>query len=97
MAVSFDAQGAGTGTGIDTTGETVNLPNDTKLAEIYLSAAGYYRKGAHDDTALTWLPIASETWTTIRGLNGTVAIKASTGTVTAYIDTLTPIDIKTGR
>lgn len=97
MAVTFDSMGGGSGTSIDTTGETVTLPNDTKVVEVYLSAAGHYRKGAHDDATLIWLPIASQTWTTIRGLNGTLGLKADSGTVDAHLDTLDPIDIKQGR
>lgn len=100
MAVAFDATTApcaGTGTGIDTTGETLALPGDTQQVEVYLSAAGCYKRGAHD-ASLTWLPIPATSWTTIRELDGQgLALKASTGTVTAYVDAISPRGVRGGR
>lgn len=101
MAVTFSSTSApatGTGASIDTTGETLALPSDTQQIEIYLSAAGWYTRTAHDSASAKWVPLPATTWATIREVGGSaIGIKAASGTVTAYVDAVSPGGVRGGR
>lgn len=83
---------------IDTTGVTVTLGGDCQAAVLTLSAAGYWKTGAHDGTG-EWQYVPALTPVVLYELDGktSIGIKAETGTVTMYLRTLSPRGVKGGR
>lgn len=103
MAIAWDADTAspaapinGTDASVDTTGITVTLPTDTQAVIVTLSAAGFWKRGAHDGAG-KWISVPANTPRTLYGLGPTIGIKAATGTVALYVEALTPDNTKMGR
>lgn len=89
-------------TGVDTTGTTVTLPGDSSIAIVVLSAAGQWRRAAHDaasgTTAWADLPAGrSILYEVGRAAEGKIGIRAATGTIDYSIEVLSPAAQKAGR
>lgn len=89
-------------TGVDTTGSTITLPSDCAIAIVHLSAAGQWRRAAHDaasgTTAWATLPAGrSILYEVDQAAARKIGIRAATGTVDYTIECLTPQATRAGR
>ena len=83
----------------DTTGASVTLRVDTQQVEVYCTEAALWKPEALAGTAEAWHPIAADTWTTLRELDGisTIAIKAVSTAAVVYAQAISPRGVKGGR
>lgn len=106
MAITWDGNTAtapsapanGSEASVDTTGVTVTLGSDTQACVLTLDAAGYYKRGVIGGTG-TWVYVPALTPKAIYGLDGvgSISVKAASGTVTYYVETLSPANTRGGR
>ena len=103
MAIAWDGSSStptapinGSDASVDTNGITITKPTDCQAVIVTLSAAGFWKRGAHDGSGV-WISIPANTPRTLYGIGSTFGIKAASGTVAAYVEALSPSDTRMGR
>lgn len=103
MAIAWDGSSTtpaapinGSDASVDTTGITITLPTDTQAVILTLSAAGFWKRGAHDGTGV-WISVPANTPRTLYGLGATIGVKSAATTTAVYVEALSPTSTRMGR
>lgn len=99
MATSWDGAAIGNAPqngyedSVDTTGVAVTMPGATEAAILTLSAAGFYKRGAIAGTGV-WISVPANTPRTIYFPGTQISVKATTGTLSYYIEALSGRNVR---